>query len=144
MHLWVRYRPGEEIPDEFLTGYPYSVPSLTAEVIYDSIVANKGALPPECLRFNGWEKIKTIEKNIPLCAWIESSDPKDANIPSELLYPNAQRTINYYGVSPLTWWVRWKNIKVTGIPERLLYKHCITSEFVEEWENTQKKNTPIP
>ena len=79
-----------------------------------------------------------------MCAWIESSDPNDANIPSELLYPKAQRTINHYGVAPLTWWVGWKNIKVTGIPEKLLYKHCITAEFVEEWKNSQKENTPIP
>ena len=113
-------------------------------MIYDSIVANKGALPPERLRFKGWERIKTVEKNTPLFAWIESSDTKDTNIPSELLYPNAQRAINRYGVSPLTWWVGWKNIKVTGIHERLLYKHCITSKFVEEWKNSQKENTPIP
>ena len=113
-------------------------------MIYDSIVANKGALPPERLRFKGWERIKTVEKNTPLFAWIESSDPKDTNIPSELLYPSAQRTINYYGESPLTWWIEFKNIKVAGIPERLLYKHCITSKFVEEWEKSQKKNTPIP
>ena len=89
MHLWVKYRPGEEIPDEFLTDYPYTQTFMTAEVIYDSIVANKGALPPARLKFKGWEKIRTVEKNIPLCAWIESSNPKDANIPSELLYPNA-------------------------------------------------------
>ena len=44
----------------------------------------------------------------------------------------------------MTWWISWKNIKVTGIPEKLLCKHCITPEFVKEWENTQKKNTPIP
>ena len=63
LHLWVKYRPGEEIPDEFLTGYPYSSSFITAEVIYDSIVANTGALPPERLRFKGWERIKTVEKN---------------------------------------------------------------------------------
>ena len=36
-------------------------------------------------------------------------------------------------MSPLVDWISYKNIKVTGIPERLLYKHCITPEFIEAW-----------
>ena len=46
-------------------------------MIYDSIVANKGALPPERLRFKGWERIKTVEKNTPLFA-IWSPEGKNA------------------------------------------------------------------
>lgn len=60
-------------------------------------------------------------------AWISSSDPNDANLPATLLYPNVQRTAAKNGDTALSVWLRHKNIDVTGIPQKLLCKNCLSS-----------------
>lgn len=76
-------------------------------------------------------------------AWISSSDPDDANLPTTLLYPNVQRAVAKNGETALSVWLHHKNINIAGIPQKLLYKNCLTSITIKEWI-TRYPNTPMP
>lgn len=45
-------------------------------------------------------------------AWISSSNPNDAELPTTLMYPNVCRTITKKGETVLNYWLRYKNIEV--------------------------------